>query len=211
MKYLLILLLVFSCTKESFVPLEEVYKTEEEYNEVTGRSYNSIVYQANQHVSNHGYATYPMNEWSKTVIFTESCKYTTDDPLNQDDWNKLFGVRKSALSNSRNGAYLVWCYPNYPIGHINYDKIRIGWYLHDDDGDFIPMPLSQTVYVNINEPVYLYLKNYNSNFVYSLNWNTYYINKAQYNIDNFSNGWRLSPHFGGQETPDHNVVITINN
>jgi hypothetical protein len=207
-KYLLIILLLVSCTKESYTPIGDIAKIEQE-----SRSLSTITYYEGGHISNHGYITYPMNEWSSTVVFTESCRYETNDPLNQDDWNKLFGVRKSALSNTKNGAYLVWCYVPYSIiaSDTIVDKIRIGWYLHDDDGDFIPMPLNQTIYVNLNTPVYLYLKNYYNNFVYNLNGQNIPIMKGLYNIDNFSNGWRLSPNFGGQEVPDHNVIITINN
>lgn len=214
MKYLLITLLFFSCTKESYLPMKNrpidlVLKEEPSQN----RSFDNITYYANQHISNHGYITYPMNQWDKTVVFTSSCRYITDDPLNQDDWNKLFGIRKNATNNYKNGAYLVWCYipqVTTPDG-ILYDKIRIGWYLHDDDEDFVLMPLSETIYVDLNTPVYLYLRNYNNTFVYNLDGVTVNINKSQYDIDNFSNGWRLSPNFGGQETPDHNVTITYNN
>ena len=205
MKYLLIILLFFSCTKDSLVSVENIKEVVLKEEPTSNRSFDNITYYANQHVSNHGYVTYPMNEWSKTVVFTESCRYITNDPLNQIDYNKLFGVRKSALYNYRNGAYLVWAYKP------EIDKIRIGWYLHDDDGNFISMPIAQSIYVNINEPVYLYLRNYNNTFVYNLDGVTVNINKSQYDIDNFSNGWRLSPNFGGQETPDNNVTITYNN
>lgn len=161
-------------------------------------------------MSNHLYITYPMNEWLATVVFTPSCRYITKDASNQDDWNKLFGIRKSPFFNYQNGAYLGWCYPNYPIGHANHNKIRIGWYLHNENGKFVLMPLSETIYVNINDPVIMGVKNYSTNFVYNLNGKIIDINKSAYSIDNFAKGWRLSPNFGGQETPDYNIVIKYN-
>jgi len=214
MRYIIVILLFFfSCTKESLVPTYDTKETILKEEPSLNRTLSTITYYAGQHITNHGYVTYPMNQWSSTVVFTSSCRYETTDPLNQDDWNKLFGVRKSALNQYKNGAYLVWCYVPYSIigNDTIIDKIRLGWYLHDDDGDFIPMPLTQTVYANLNTPVYLYLRNYETNFVYNLNGVPVYINKSSYNIDNFSNSWRLSPNFGGDETPDHNVIITINN
>lgn len=170
----------------------------------------SVIYYKGLHMTNHLYITYPENEWYATVIFTSSCRYVTKEAGNQDDWNKLFGIRRSPLCNYINGAYLAWCYPNYPIGHANYNKIRIGWYLHNGNGKFVLMPLSETIYVDINEPVVMSIKNYSDNFVYNLNDKIIDINKSAYGIDRFSNGWRLSPNFGGQETPDHNIVIKYN-
>jgi hypothetical protein len=209
-KYILILLLFISCTKRDIEPIgyELVLKEEPTQN----RAFDNITYYANQHVTNHGYITYPMNQWSKTVVFTPSCRYECNDPLNQDDWNKLFGVRKNAVEQFKNGAYLVWSYVPYSIiqGDTIIDKIRIGWYLHDQNGNFDPMPLIETIYVDIGVPVYLYLRNFQTYFIYNLNGTVVNINKAQYNILNFSNGWRLSPHSGGDETQDHNMVIQYN-
>ena len=200
MKHLILILLFFSCNKE---PLKELENT---------RSINSIIYYTNQHISNQGYITYPMNQWNAIVTFTSSCRYITSDPLNQIDYNKLFGVRKNGVNNYKNGAYLVWAYVpqvNTSDGVI-FDKIRIGWYLHDDDGNFEGMPIAESIYVDLNTPVQLNIYNYNAFFWFNLNGNSYYINKSEHNIDNFSNGWRLSPNFGGQETPDYNITILIN-
>lgn len=169
-----------------------------------------IHYYPNTFLTNHSGILCPRNNWSGTVIFTDSCRYTTVDPLNQDDYVKLFGIRKSPFFNYQNGAYLGWCYPNYPIGHANHNKIRIGWYLHNENGKFVLMPLSETIYVNINDPVIMGVKNYSTNFVYNLNGKIIDINKSAYSIDNFAKGWRLSPNFGGDETQDHNMVIQYN-
>jgi hypothetical protein len=154
-----------------------------------------------------------MNEWSGTVVFTPSCRYICDDLLNQIDFNKLFGIRKSPLPTNlhRNGAYLAWSYPNKPPGDINYDKIRVGWYLHDDNSNVESMPIADCVYVNIDEPVHLSIGNYYNEFVFNLNGQTIYINKSEHNIQNFSNGWRLNPWSGGQETQDHNMYIPFYN
>lgn len=197
MKYLLLILLFLSCSLH-------------DNNIKPNDGLSNITYYANTHTTNHGYVTYPMNSWSKTIVFNNSAKYVTSDPLNQDDWNKLFGVRKNAISNYRNGAYLVWCWPNKPIGDVNYNKIRLGWYLHNDNGDFVSMPLSQSIYVNLYTPVYLSVQNFNDRFVFIIAGQYFTIYKSQYNVDNFTNGWRLSPHFGGQETTDHNILINYN-
>ena len=88
-----------------------------------------------------------MNIWTKTVVFTESCRYECDDPDNQIDYNKIFGIRKFGLDQFKNGAYLVWAYApvvNKP-DTILYDKIRIGWYLHDSSGGFEGMPIAESI------------------------------------------------------------------
>jgi len=212
MKYILLFLPFFSCTKEPFEPVGDIKEIVLKEEPSSNRSFDNITYFANQHLTNHGYITYPMNVWTKTVVFTPSCRYECEDLLNQDDWNKLFGVRKFGSDQSKNGAYLVWCYVPYSIiqGDTIEDKIRIGWYLHDRYGNFYPMPLTETIYVDIGVPVYLYLRNYQTYFIYNLNGTVVNINKADYNILNFSNGWRLSPNSGGQETQDHNMVIQYN-
>lgn len=213
MRYIVFILLLFmSCTKQDIEPVFDIKETVLKEEPTPNRAFDNITYYANQHVSNHGYITYPMNQWSKTVVFTPSCRYECIDPLNQDDWNKLFGVRKNAIEQFKNGAYLVWCYVPYSIiqGDTIIDKIRIGWYLHNNAGNFDLMPLTETIYVNIGVPVSLYLRNFQTYFIYNLNGQAIYINKADYNILNFSNGWRLSPNSGGDETQDHNMVIQYN-
>lgn len=205
MKHLLLFLLLCSCTKDSLTPVGDVWDNT--------RSQNNLVYYANTHLTNMNFPTTPMNVWSGTVIFKSSCEYYCQDTLNQDDYNKLFGIRKSPLYLHRNGAYIGWCYVpevELPDGTL-YNKIRLAWYLHDDDGSFVLMPLSETVYVDLNTPVYLYIRNHNNNFTFVLNDEVFYINKWAYNIDNFSNGWRLNPWSGGSETQDHNMIISINN
>ena len=213
MKYLLILLFFFSCTKESFEPVGDIKEIVLKEEPSSNRVFDNITYFANQHITNHGYITYPMNIWSKTVVFTESCRYECDDPLNQIDYNKLFGVRKFGLDQFENGAYLVWAYApvvNKP-DTILYDKIRIGWYLHDSSGGFEGMPIAESVYVDIGVPVYLYLRNFKDWFIFNLNGQIVNIYKSDHDILNFSNGYRLSPHSGGQETQDHNMIVSFTN
>jgi hypothetical protein len=202
---LIVFLVLTSCAKHDIKPIDadrkDVVLKEEP---ASNRAFNNITYFANQHITNHGYITYPMNQWSKTVVFTESCRYECQDPLNQIDYNKLFGVRKFGLNQFKNGAYLVWAYKPQT------DQIRIGWYLHDSNGNFEGMPIAESIYVEIGEPVYLYLRNHNSYFVYNLNGQMININKEDHQIDNFSNGYRLSPNSGGDETQDHDMVIMYN-
>lgn len=205
LKYLLILLFFLSsCAKQDIEPIADLNDIVLKEEPTSNRAFDNITYYANQHVTNHGYITYPINIWTKTVVFTPSCRYECEDPLNQIDYNKLFGIRKFGLDQFKNGAYLVWAYKP------STDQIRIGWYLHDADGNFEGMPIAQSIYVEIGEPVYLYLRNYNNCFVYNLNGQTININKSEHNIVNFSNGYRLSPNSGGDETQDHNMVIQYN-
>lgn len=197
MKYLLILLFFFSCTKEQIEPVGDIADQ--------NRSQSTLVYYANQHFTNMNWPTTPMNVWSATVTFHRSCEYYCQDEENQIDYNKLFGIRKSPLALHRNGAYIGW---NYVPAK---DSIRLAWYLHDDDGGFESLPIPQTIYVALEDPITLYIANYNAYFIYVLDNHFLHINKSAHNIDNFSNGWRLNPWSGGQETQDHNMIVSINN
>jgi hypothetical protein len=162
-----------------------------------------IHYYPNTFLTNHSGILCPRNNWTGMVIFTDSCRYTTINPDNQDDYVKLFGIRKSPLptNTNKNGAYLTWCYVP------NVDKIRIAWYLHDRDRNFIIMPKAIAPLVELNTPVHLDIANYENNFVFQLGEMNINIEKEDYNIDKFKQGWSLQPWGGGTETISHSRKI----
>lgn len=162
-----------------------------------------IHYYPNTFLTNYSGLLLPRNNWSGTVLFTDSCRYTTVDPDNQDDYIKLFGIRKSPLptNTNKNGAYLVWCYVP------SVDKIRIGWYLHDRDRNFISMPMDIAPKVDLNTPVILDIANYKENFVFQLGNMNVNIEKGKYNIDSFKQGFSLQPWGGGTETISHSRKV----
>ena len=164
-----------------------------------------IHYYPNTFLTNHSGILCPRNNWSGTVIFTDSCRYTTLDPDNQDDYVKLFGIRKSPLptNTNKNGAYLTWCYVP------SVDKIRIAWYLHDRNRNFVLMPKAIAPLVEIQSPVILDIANYENNFVFQLGEMNVNINKEEKNIDNFKQGWSLQPWGGGTETIGHSRKVEL--
>lgn len=162
-------------------------------------------YYANSFLTNYSGILVPRNNWTGTVIFTDSCRYETIDPENQIDYIKLFGIRKSPLPNNlkKNGAYLTWAY----VSQV--DKIRIAWYLHTDDKQVISMPIAVAPLVDLKVPVVLDIANYENSFVFNLNGSIVNIDKNKYNIDSFKNGWSLQPWGGGSEPVSHERRIEL--
>lgn len=165
-----------------------------------------LIYYPNTFLTNFSFRLCLRNSWSATVVFESSCRYTTVDNRNQDDFVKLFGIRKSPWpTNTRvNGAYLAWCY--VPEG----DKIRAAWYLHDRNGSFKFMTKTDAPLFDIGKPVSLSLINHDESFDFQLGDVKAEIEKAKYGIDNFKQGWSLQPWGGGTETIGHTRRVQLN-
>lgn len=158
-----------------------------------------LIYYPNSFLTNFSFRLCLRNNWSGTVVFEDSCRYMTVAPNNQGDYIKLFGIRKSPwpTNTKKNGAYLVWAY----VPEV--DKIRMSWYLHDRNGGFRFMPVSDAPLFDLNTPIKLDLTNHLESFDYQIGGVKFDVKKANYNIDSFKQGWSLQPWGGGTETIGH--------
>ena len=190
MKYIILILCLFSC-KDSYEIKEEMA---------------NLIYNANSFFTNQSGLLVPRNNWTGEVKFTESCRYITDDPDNQGDWIKLWGIRKNIYPWDlyKNGIYLVWSYKP------STDKIRMYYYLHDKDGNHSLGIPPDVVTVNIGSWINIDVANYKENFVVHIGESSWNIDKTSNNILDFKQGYSLQPWGGGSETIPHQRVVEFN-
>lgn len=175
-KFFLAILALMSCTK------------------IDESGFKKYVIKKGNHISGYRWNTTYDNKFNIEVIFDESAKYTTSDPLNQFDVNKLWGVSDCGNNHSDNSIRFGWRWLN--------DSLEILWYRRID-GKFEFEPITT---VNLNETNRMHLS----------------INKASYEMR--VNGviksvsrpcsrdykrYKLFPYFGGDEKAPHNITIRI--
>ena len=80
-----------------------------------------------RHRSNTAYCTTKNDHISFEAIFNESAQYTSSDPVNQYDVNKLYGLSDCGTSHTKNSIRFGWRWLN--------DNLEILWYKRED-GNF---------------------------------------------------------------------------
>ena len=91
------------------------------------QGYRVYKIKSGRHRSNTAYCTTKSNYITFEAIFDESEQYTSIDPINQYDVNKLYGLSDSGTSHTKNSIRFGWRWLN--------DSLEILWFKHED-GDF---------------------------------------------------------------------------
>lgn len=129
------------------------------------------------------------------VTFDSSAIYTSVDPVNQADVNKLIGFSDCGTDHQQNSARLGWSWNGselilYAYAYVNSQRIikTLG-----------PVPLLQPINCSVNAT------------------DNYYYFKVSDHIDSIPRhcigytgvGYKLYPYFGGDEVAPHEVRIAI--
>jgi hypothetical protein len=163
-------------------------------NKIDENGFRKYVIKKCKHRSVWRYKTSKSNSFNIEVIFDESAKYKTKDPLNQYDVNKLWGISDCGKSHSENSIRFGWRWLN--------DNLEILWYRRVD-GVF---DFEKITNVNINEINQMHL---------SISKNSYElrVNGVIKTLDRPCNGdfnrYLLYPYFGGDEKAPHRIEIKI--
>lgn len=175
-KYILIFLAFFSCKK------------------IDENGFQKFTIKKGKHRSGWRYNTSRSNSFNIEVIFDESAKYTTVDPVNQYDVNKLWGVSDCGNDHHENSIRFGWRWLN--------DSLEILWYRRVA-GQF---DFEKITTVNFNETNRMHL---------SINKNSYelrvngVIKTVSRPCDQDYKRYKLYPYFGGDEKAPHNITIRI--
>lgn len=146
------------------------------------------------HRSNTAYCTTKSNYLSFNAIFDESAQYTSSDPINQSDVNKLYGLSDCGTSHKNNSIRFGWRWLN--------DSLEILWFKHED-GDFsfgnmttIDFNVSYQYSITFTEDSYILI-----------------VDGVEVEVDRkCSETYRkyyLYPYFGGDEKAPHNITVRI--
>ena len=193
MKYTFICLTVFiiinGCTKEQTIAVnlpatlqaEEIFT---QYNIAAGEHYCDKT--AIKPIS--------ISQMLFKVKFDSSAIYTTLDPLNQYDINKLYGFTEGQDPHV-NSARIGWAY--------NDGKLRLYAYAYKNQ-----QRLSQEIGpVNIGETINCAIKFDSLNYVFIVKDRQVKLSRGQAGIT--AQGYQLFPYFGGDEVAPHPIRIFI--
>jgi hypothetical protein len=129
-----------------------------------------------------------------SCIFDSNCEYVTDDPLNQYDINKLYGLSDCGTYHKRNSVRFGWRWDGTSIEINSYVRV---------DGVF---KFSKICNVNVNEPNDYSIVIFTDYYLFKVNDIEYIVDK---NCNYEGKRYKLWPYFGGDEKAPHEMVIRI--
>ncbi len=130
------------------------------------------------------------------AVFDSSAIYTSADPSNQADINKLFGFSDSLTHHHRNSARFGWNWGPDSRLHIHAYIYTAGVRLSQELGT-VPLGIAQDYRIEVRPGSYLF----------ALNGATTVMPRAC--LDTVARGYGLLPYFGGDEAAPHEVRIRI--
>jgi hypothetical protein len=135
-----------------------------------------------------------LSEQTIDVIFDSSAIYTTSDPNNQFDINKLYGFSEG-FNHQYNSARLGWRWSN--------DSLRLFGYVYNN-GARVSRELSN---VMIGDTIRCRISLLDSFYQFSVNQRV--VNLSRTAVGSIASGYQLYPYFGGDETAPHPIAIKI--
>lgn len=131
----------------------------------------------------------------KVVCFKPNCRYDLKDS-DQDDWNKLFGVKPLNFRSHHFESYrFVWRY------NLLTRKIELGAYCYQKGVNVKALLKS----IHINHEYFLELKQIGNKVHFFINGESYFDIVGTLPLI----GWQLSAYFGGNEKATHEMDIFI--
>ncbi|MBF9253814.1 hypothetical protein I2I11_10960 [Pontibacter sp. 172403-2] len=128
------------------------------------------------------------------VTFDSSAVYTTTDPVNQGDINKLYGVADCGTTHQTNSARFGWRWYNNQLeihAYTYLNKIRMSAYIGT-----VALGRKSICELELGDQVY-----------------TFRLDSRQVTLpracSGAGEGYQLYPYFGGDETAPHDIRITI--
>lgn len=161
--------------------------------EVTGH----FVIPAGAHYSNESsYKTGDCTELRFAVRFDSSAVYTTKDPENQYDVNKLYGFSDNGASHHQFSARIGWRWSD--------QALRLFGYTYNT-GRFA---FEEIAAVSIGEVHECSIVVAGSSYIFTVNGKS--ITMPRLSEGTSASGYRLYPYFGGDEAAPHEIHIWIN-
>jgi hypothetical protein len=128
------------------------------------------------------------------AVFDSSCIYTTTDPVNQDDINKLFGFSDCNTQHVENSARLGWRWSK--------DSLRLFGFVHNNGNMIYKEITTVEIKGNINCNIVCEEESYR----FTVNGKSITLPR---NCSGNFNRYKLYPYFGGNEPAPHNVTIKL--
>ena len=147
-----------------------------------------------KHRSTFNYSTSRDQNFNWSIIFDSSAIYTTEDPDNQYDINKLIGWSDCSENHMDYSIRFGWRWLN--------DSLEIHWFRHQH-GNF---EFSKIKSVSLCEPHEYYLDFTDTEYSLCVDETCVYLDRT---CPGTFKKYKLYPYFGGQETAPHDIKIRI--
>ena len=194
----LIALACFSCTKTGAPGATSLPTTTADDQSATQDPLRTKIYliAAGSHESTpNPFVLTTKNQLTFTAIFDSSCIYTTRDPNNQNDINKLFGFSDCNDHHLENSARVGWRWSN--------NALRLFAFVHNS-GTFV---FQEMTTARIGSVIKCRITCLDSTYLFE-------INRSVAELPRHCSGrmsrYKLFPYFGGDETAPHDIRIAIN-
>jgi hypothetical protein len=181
-----ILLLSFSCNKD----LDDIVSLEPHKNE-----YKTYVIKQGQQYTGSITSEVKTTELKFKVMFDSSAIYTTTDPGNQIDINKLFGFSDCGVEHHKESARFGWRWTN--------DSLRLFAYCYKNS----VLTFHEMGTVQINNEHSCRIKIVGDKYLFDLDGKLYEMERGC--SDTLGKRFRLFPFFGGDENAPHDITIKI--
>jgi len=155
------------------------------------------------------YPNYPTTQEGGYITFDSDAEYDFNDPLEQGDFNKLFGLRKALIGTStKNSCMIGWRWS------VLRNKLEYTPYINDMDGGMYFFTDQQIIDEQLNSPlnvsIYFEVKNLYDRFEVTIGDRFYSFNKVDYNVRLFTNSFWVNSWFGGTMTAPHDIHVSQN-
>jgi hypothetical protein len=182
--FVVLILMGISCTKsDNELPIS------------TESSFKVYRIPRGEHYCNEStFSNLSVSEVQFTVQFDSSAIYTTTDPLNQYDINKLWGFTEGT-NNHLNSARIGWSF--------NENRLRLYGYAYADG----VRNSVEIAAIDINQPINCSIKVSDGLYLFTVNGIDKSLPRAV--VGKFAVGFRQYPYFGGDEPAPHDVTIRI--
>ncbi len=201
-------LMLISCTKDAIDLSSISINKQDDKVEITStqKSTNPIqtvsvttkyTIRAGQHYCDQNtFKSVKVSQMNFTAKFDNSAIYTTIDPVNQYDINKLYGFSEG-FSHEYNSARIGWAY--------NDGALRLYGYVYNK-GVRLSTEIT-TVNIGVENNCSIKLSGYN--YIFTVNGVSKTLSRA--NSTSTASGYQLYPYFGGDEVAPQNINIYITN
>ena len=190
-KFLILFVLasiMYSCNKtEDAIPKND---------EATVTSFKNYIIESGGHYCNdNSFVPTSVNALNFMVKFDSSAVYSTTDPGNQDDINKLYGFADNNAQHHQYSARIGWRWSN--------NALRLFGYTYNegivDSKELAP--------VDIGKENLCSIKITPQHYIFSINGMMDSLRRKSTTVK--AEGYKLYPYFGGDEAAPHKITILI--
>jgi len=192
--FTLLIMLSFSsfigCKKESANPVQNNIDT----TAVDTGFVKYTIRQGQQYCDQNTLKLVNLNTMAFKVVFDSSAIYTTINPVNQFDINKLYGFSEG-FNHQYNSARFGWRWSN--------DSLRLFGYVYNN-GNRLSQEIST---IAIGDTIACKIELQTSNYLFQVDNRQVLIPRTA--TGSLANGYQLYPYFGGDETAPQLITIRI--